>query len=121
MPRTNTRDAGDLSTLVTLASVVLVIGILYAAQEVLLPIAVSVLLAFVLTPLTAWLERLRLPRIPSVVVAVALPFAILGVITWSVTAELVDLARDVPKYQQTLVQKIRSLREVPVGGGLLAG
>jgi hypothetical protein len=47
MPRPHTRDGGDLTTLVTLASVVLVIGILYAAQDVLLPIAISILLAFV--------------------------------------------------------------------------
>lgn len=121
MARRSLPDMGDSSTLVTLASLALVVAILHAAQEVLLPIAVSILLAFVLTPLTIWLERLALPRIASVLAAVAVTFAIFGALGWVVTRELVDLARDVPKYQMTLVHKIRSLRELPVGGGLLAG
>lgn len=121
MPRLSEHDRNAVATMATLASVVLVIGVLYAAQDVLLPIAVSVLLAFVLTPLTAWLERLALPRVAAVLAAVTLAFAILGGIAWLVTDELVDLARDVPKYQQTLVEKIRRVRDVPVGGGLLSG
>ena len=121
MARRDPTDTDGYPALVTFASLVLVVAILYAAQEVLLPIAVAVLLAFVLTPLTAWLERLALPRIPSVLAAVAVSFAIFGALGWVVTSELVDLARDAPKYQKTLVEKIRSLRELPVGGGLLAG
>ena len=121
MARPSPPDTGHSTTLVTLASLVLVVGILYVAQEVLLPVAVSILLAFVLAPLTGWLERLRLPRIASVLAAVTLSFAIFGALAWMVTGELVDLARDVPKYQMTLIDKIRSLRELPIGGGLLAG
>jgi predicted PurR-regulated permease PerM len=94
---------------------------LYVAQEVLLPIALAILLTFILTPLTSWLERLRIGRIPSVLVVVTLAFVALGGIGWMVTDELIDLARDAPKYRETLTAKIRSLRAVPVGGGLFAG
>jgi hypothetical protein len=105
MPRSDPREDNDLSTLVTLGSGALVVAILYFAQDVLLPIAVSILLAFVLTPLSAWLERMSLPRIASVLAAVVLAFTVLGAIAWVVTDELVGLARDVPMYQQTLIRR----------------
>ncbi len=118
MPRRPRSDDGT-ATLTTLASVALVVAILYAAQDVLLPIAVAVLIAFILTPLASWLERVGAPRIPAVLAAVALAFAILGGVAWVVTDELVELARNAPNYQETLVRKIRGLKEAPVGGDLL--
>ena len=51
-----------LYTLLTLA---LVVAALHYAKEILLPIAMAVLLSFVLTPLAARLERLRLGAFPQ--------------------------------------------------------
>ena len=65
----------------TLLIVALVIVALYYAQEVLLPLALAVLLSFVLTPLVTRLERWRLGRIPSVVVVVLLTCSAIG--AWS--------------------------------------
>ena len=55
---------------VIFAGCVLVIVVLYWAQAVLVPIALAVLLTFVLTPPVSWLERwlgrglVEIPRIP---------------------------------------------------------
>lgn len=115
------RQDDALAFVPTLTATVLGVAVLYFAQEVLIPIALSVLLSFVLTRLVIWLERWRLGRVPSVLLAVALAFAVLGGIGWMVTDQLIDLARDLPKYQDALAARIRSLRSVPIGGGVLGG
>jgi len=43
-----------------------IIGILYFAREVIVPITLSVLLNFLLAPAVKWLRRLRVGRIPAV-------------------------------------------------------
>ena len=64
---------------VIFASCVLVIVVLYWAQAVLVPIALAVLLTFVLTPPVSWLER-WLGRVPAVLAAVTLVFIVLGLV-----------------------------------------
>jgi predicted PurR-regulated permease PerM len=66
-----------LKSWVTFAGCVLVIAVLYWAQAVLVPIALAILLTFVLTPPVTWLER-WIGRVPAVLAAVTLVFLILG-------------------------------------------
>jgi hypothetical protein len=56
---------------VTFAGCVLVVVVLYWAQAVLLPIALAILLTFVLAPPVSWLER-WIGRIPAVLATVTL-------------------------------------------------
>lgn len=75
-------DASHRSTpWLTFAGCVLVIAVLYWAQAVLVPIALAILLTFVLTPPVSWLER-WVGRVPAVLLAVTLLFSILGVAGW---------------------------------------
>src|SRR5215211_9276169 len=55
--------------IMTLAVAVVVLAALYFGREVFIPIVVAVLLAFVLAPFVDLLRRLRIGRIPSVIVA----------------------------------------------------
>jgi predicted PurR-regulated permease PerM len=47
----------------------LVVAALYFAREILVPLAVAVLLSFLLTPSVRRLERWKLGRVPSVLLA----------------------------------------------------
>ena len=49
--------SSSLKPWITFAGSVLVIGVLYWAQAVLVPIALAILLSFVLAPPVTWLER----------------------------------------------------------------
>ncbi len=73
-----------LKPLVIFAGCVLVIVVLYWAQAVLVPIALAVLLTFVLTPPVSWLER-WLGRVPAVLAIVTLAFIVLGLAGWGLT------------------------------------
>ena len=56
----------------------LVIGGLYVGKEVLLPLAVAILLSFVLTPLLIFLRKLKVPRVLAVVIVVTFAFSIIS-------------------------------------------
>jgi len=84
---------------------------LYFAREILLPVALAILLSFLLTPLANRLERWRIPRTLSVVLVVAMSFSVLGLLGWIVTDQLVDLGRQQQANKQNLMAKTQWLSE----------
>ncbi len=56
--------------------VVVIIATLYFAREILVPIALAVLLSFVLAPLVKLLQRVRIPRPVAVLLAVVVALAV---------------------------------------------
>ena len=101
-----------------LTTVVLIIASLYWAQAVLIPIAVSILLTFLLTPVADSLERLGLGRVFSVVLIVILAFSFLAAVGWIVTLQLTSVANELPTYRQNIGQKIADIRGAGKGGAL---
>lgn len=93
-----------------LALFTLVVAIGYFAREVLLPFSLAVLLSFLLAPLATRLQRWGLGRIGGVVVSVALAFAVLGGLGWVIGRNILDVASQLPKYEDRLVAKVKSLR-----------
>lgn len=105
-------------TFFLLPTVVLIIASLYWAQAVLIPIAVSVLLTFLLTPVADFLERLGLRRVLSVIFIVILAFSFLGAVSWIVTRQLASVANELPTYRQNIRKKIVDIRGAGRGGAL---
>lgn len=101
------------------ALTVLVIGVvLYFAREVLIPIALAVLLAFLLAPLVRRLERHRVPRMLAVGVVITVTAMGIGTLAWVVQGEVVQLAANLPQYKGNIATKLNALR--PSGDGLFA-
>jgi predicted PurR-regulated permease PerM len=96
-----------------------VVAILYFAREILVPIALAVLLSFVLAPLVRLLQRLKLPRVLAVVGAVGAAFFIAFCLATMVMVEVNQLANDLPRYETTLSEKIRDLRDAVGRAGVL--
>jgi predicted PurR-regulated permease PerM/methylmalonyl-CoA mutase cobalamin-binding subunit len=109
-------DTKPVSRLVVLGSVFVVVAALYFAQTVLVPIALAILLSFLLAPLVRLLERARLPRAASVVVAVVLGFGVIGGIGFVVYEQLAELVPRIPEYTRNVEEKIDQMRQP---GGLL--
>jgi len=116
--RTSGRDTGTLPSLITLGNVVLIIASLYWAQAILIPVALSILLTFLLSPVAGALERVALGRLPSVILIVVLTFSLLGGIGWIVTLQFGSLANELPTYRKNIRQKIADIREAGKGGAL---
>lgn len=107
------------SPVLTAGGIVLAIGGLYLGQDIFIPFALAILLSFALTPLVNWLRRLKLPRIAAVLIAVTLAFVLIGGIGFVVGRQIVQLASNLPTYQSTITQKIRSLQQTAPGGGIV--
>ena len=69
---------GKLPSLIAVATFVLIIASLYWAQAVLIPIALSIMLTFLLSPVASASERIGLGRLPSVILIVVLTFSLLA-------------------------------------------
>jgi predicted PurR-regulated permease PerM len=111
-------STGTLTSLISVATFVLIIASLYCAQAVLIPVALAILLTFLLSPVAGALERIALRRLPSVIVVVVLTFSLLGGIGWIVTLEFGSLANELPKYTGNIRQKIADVRGAGKGGAL---
>ena len=105
--------SGNAPPLLLALVIGLIIAVLYFGGELFVPLAVAVLLSFVLTPLVAFLRKLRVPRVPAVILVVAIAFSTIFSIGAIMGAQLADLAGQLPKYETTLRQKIRDLRPQP--------
>ncbi len=99
-----------------LGTFAILLGLLYWARVVLMPVALAVLLTFLLNPVVNWLHRLRLGRVPAVMVVVLLAGSLLGGIGWVVTVQLTGLANDLPQYEDNIIRKITDLRQMGQGG-----
>ena len=108
-------SANSLKPWITFAGSVLVIVILYWAQAVLVPIALAILLSFVLAPAVTWLERF-LGRVPAVLVVVTFVFVALGLAGWGLARQMDNLANDLPAYRANILEKIDDVRGVGKGG-----
>lgn len=85
------------------------VGLIYFGRDVLLPIALAILLSFLLAPLVRVLRNWRIPHAFSVIAVVALAFLALFAIGGTIAMEATQLARDLPNYKSTLDAKIISL------------
>ena len=118
LPGTSGLSAGTLSPLIAFGSFVLIIACLYWAQAVLIPIALAIMLTFLLTPVASVLERIALGRLPSVILIVVFTFSLLAGIGWIVTLQFGSLANELPTYRKNIRQKIADIREAGKGGAL---
>ncbi len=88
----------------------IVIAGLYIGREVLLPLALAILLSFVLTPPLLALRKVKVPRVLAVTIVVTTAFGIIFALGWMMSREATDLAAALPNYRATLSEKIQSLR-----------
>src|SRR4051812_8614972 len=101
-----------------LASIAIVIAALYFAKTVLIPIALAVMLAFLLTPLLMRLQRWGLKRIPALLVVITLLIGAVGGLGAVVYLQVVDVTGRLKEYRQNIDEKVAWLRGVTHGGAL---
>jgi predicted PurR-regulated permease PerM len=97
----------------------IIVATLYFGREIFVPIALAILLSFVLAPLVGLLQHLRVPRGVAVVSVVVAAFALIFAMGSLLATQLTQLAGDLPRYQSTISEKIQSIRETTAGRGTL--
>jgi predicted PurR-regulated permease PerM len=110
------KSDNSLATVLVAAAIV---AALYFGREVLLPMALAVLLSFVLAPPVKILQRLYLPRFAAVAIVVLLAFGLISGLATLLFAQVSQLAGDLPRYQSNLGEKIQALRGAATASGTL--
>ena len=87
-----------------------VVSFLYFGRGILVPLALASLLSFVLWPVIQVLRKARLGRVPSVLAAVTLSIAGLLGLGAFMAVQVAELARDLPRYEANLREKVRALK-----------
>ena len=90
----------------------IIVAALYLTRDVLVPMVMAVLLAFVLAPLVKFLQRWHLPRPVAVLSTVAVALAVALSLATMVMVQVKQLADDLPRYQTTLSDKVHNFRDV---------
>ena len=113
------RVIADMGSVAGAVIAAIIIGALYLGREVFIPIALAILLSFALAPLVRLLQRVRLPRPAAVLLVVLFAFAAIFAVGGLIASQLTELAGELPRYEFTMQEKIRSLRGTAAGSGTL--
>lgn len=105
-----TPPAARLSRSIVVLAVLASIAALHFAADVLVPVAMSVLLAFALAPLVKRLERIRIPRVPAVCAVMVLFVSVVIALGWVLHGQALQLATDLPRYKTNISTKLAAIR-----------
>ena len=108
-------SASPIDASKALTTFVLAVAILYFGKEVLVPVTLALLLAFVLAPLVNLLRRLRLGRVPASLLAATLALGLIVAIGTVIGTQIAQLTTDLPRYAATVEAKVSSVRAYTVG------
>ena len=85
-------------------------GVLYLAKQVLIPLAMAILLSFLLVPAVRRLEHWKLPRLAATLIVSLFGFGVIFAIAGVAASQAVSLGAQLPQYRHNIVQKIHALR-----------
>jgi len=95
---------------VSLLTLVLVVGILYTGKGVLVPMALGIVFAFILTPLVRTFDRMHLPRFAGVALTMLIALGALGGIGYVVVDQFAELSTEISQYTSSMRRKVGELR-----------
>lgn len=94
-----------------LLSLILLFYIAFEGQEILTPLVMALLFSLLLMPLANFLERFRLPRSLSALLAVVSLLVIIGFILYFIARQITSLLQDWPSLETQLAQSFSRLQQ----------
>ena len=98
------------SSIRTVAVVIGVIATLYVAREILIPLAFSVMLTLILTPVVARMVKIGLARSFSSVLVVVISVVVAAGIGFVIFNQLIQVLNELPAYQENIRTKLEAIR-----------
>jgi predicted PurR-regulated permease PerM len=91
-------------------TLMLIVALMYWARPVLIPVALAMLLTFLLSPVDSALQRLGFGRAVSVALLAVIAFSFIGVIGWAISLQVKEFAHNLPGYQGNIEKRIEDLQ-----------
>ncbi|MFO1201839.1 MAG: AI-2E family transporter [Tabrizicola sp.] len=110
----------SIVTLTTLATIVVVCAILYVAKDLFLPLALGMLIAFVLNPVVNALRRRGLRDMPAVILTVMFAGALVASFVLILAYQVSQIGMNLPKYQGNVLAKVDTLLEAGTDNKIVA-
>ena len=109
-PTQKTTTANPLLTgIFMMALVAFVVGMLHFAQDILKPLALAGMLAFLISPAVGRMERWTGKGCAAVIAVVMMSLA-LGTLGWFLSGQMADLANKLPNYKENITRKLHEIR-----------
>ena len=96
---------------------VIVIIALYWGRSIFIPLALAVLLTFILAPLVNFLQRRGLNHVLAVSGVVLLTLLLFVGISWIVTQQVAALTDELPQHTEQIKDRIQSIKDLVQKGG----
>jgi predicted PurR-regulated permease PerM len=102
----------------TVLILIAVAVILKVGQDIFVPLALALLLAFTLAPIVSFLRKRSVPKILAVIMAVVSAFCAIALFSVIVATQVTNLAENIPAYQRNIVAKVHALAQAGSGNGI---
>lgn len=99
--------ASSKSTLIIAVGVT--IAMLYFGRQIFIPLALALVLSFLLTPLVGWLQRIHLGRLPAALIVLVFCLGVTASVGWGVAGQLLEITTHIQDYRTNLEEKIQAL------------
>ena len=93
----------------------IVLALLYVGRDVLVPLALAIMLSFLMAPVVRALRRIGVGHTPSVLMAVLTLTVSCMAVAMALGIQTLRLAESLPQYEATVQRKLKTLDEVTVG------
>jgi predicted PurR-regulated permease PerM len=97
----------------------LVVTALAVGSAIFIPLAIAIIIAFILAPLVRWLTARHVPQPVAAVGVLTAAILMLGLLSFAVSAQLLSLTADLGSYKQNLVEKVRTVADMGRSDGLI--
>ncbi|MGE8538843.1 MAG: AI-2E family transporter, partial [Acinetobacter sp.] len=94
---------------------------LYFGRDIFIPLALAILLAFLLSPLVSRLKRRGCPQWAAIGLVMCLTLSLLGGAATYLGMQLGKLSQELPQYQDTIQQKLNMLKDYRQGPSMWDG
>lgn len=89
----------------------IVVTMLYLGQELFVPLAIAVLLAFSLSPVVRFIRRVGLSKGLAIAVTVAITFVAIFAVGAIITSQISQLTTELPRIQTSLKAKVKAIND----------
>jgi predicted PurR-regulated permease PerM len=96
-------------TAIRLVVLIMVIAILVVAAEILIPFTIAIFFTFLLLPVSQKLEQWRLNRATAIIISIFIAIALLAVLIYFISYQIMSFADDWPQLKQSINIKLENI------------
>ncbi len=91
------------------------VAILYFARDILIPLALAITLALILSPAVTWLHRMRVPRFAGALLVIFVSVSSAASVSYVLFNQFLQIVNELPAYRANIDKKIKAFRAPQTG------